>query len=85
MKQPIGLIEGFRTPFVKMDGPFAELNAADLSCRFVDGMLKRVEFPVDLIQHVIWGMVVPDPNIYSIARELVLGSRLDNRPGGIWE
>ena len=79
MKQPIGLKEGLRTPFVKMDGPFASLNAVDLSTRLADGMLKRIDFPADLIQHVIWGMVVPDPDIYSIAREVVLGTRLDNR------
>src|SRR3989338_1230060 len=79
MKQPIGLKEGSRTPFARMDGPFASLNAVDLSCRLVDGMLKRIDFPLDAIRHVIWGMVVCDPNVYSIAREVVLGTRLDNR------
>jgi len=79
MKTSIGLKEGYRTPFVKMDGALASLNAVDLSCRLVDGMLKKIDFPVGYLQHVVWGMVVPDPNIYSIAREVVLGTRLDNR------
>lgn len=79
MKNRIGLKIGYRTPFVKMDTHFARLNAVDLSCRLVEGMLERMDFPLPYLQHVIWGMVVPDPNIYSIAREVVLGTRLDNR------
>ena len=79
MARPIGLKAGFRTPFVKMDGAFASLNAVDLSVRLVNEMLVKRVVPAEFIQHVIWGMVVPDPNIYSIAREVVLGSSLDNR------
>lgn len=78
--KPIGLKRGYRTPFVKMDKEFAHLNAVALSVRLVDGLLRKGEFPAEQIQHVVWGMVVPDPNIYSIAREVVLGaSALDNR------
>lgn len=79
MTRPIGLKRGLRTPFVKMGKEFARLNAVDLSVRLVDAILGKPVVPAELIQHVIWGMVVPDPNIYSIAREAVLGSRLDNR------
>ncbi len=78
MKHPIGLKTGFRTPFVKVDREFRRLNAVDLSCRLIDGMLDNLDFPQKLIRHVIWGMVCPDANIYSVAREAVLGSRLDN-------
>jgi acetyl-CoA acyltransferase len=79
MKQPIGLKVGKRTPFVKMDGPFAKLNAVDLSCELVNQMAVEGDFPEKQLAHVVWGMVVPDPDLYSIAREVVLGSKLDNR------
>ncbi len=79
---PIGLKRGYRTPFVKKDTLFAPLNAVDLSVELVNGMLEKLDFSQEMIQHVIWGMVVPDPNIYSIARELILGSKLDNRVEG---
>lgn len=75
----IGLKRGYRTPFVKMGKEFARLNAVDLSVRLIDAMLDQKTIPIEHLQHVIWGMVVPDPDIYSIAREAVLGSRLDNR------
>jgi len=78
MKTPIGLIQGFRTPFVKKDTFFAKMNAIDLSSALVTEMLKQLKFPQAKIQHVIWGMVCPDPDIYSIAREVVLTTALDN-------
>ena len=77
--RPIGLKRGFRTPFVKMGKEFARLNGVDLSARLVDAMLEKRAVSAERIQHLIWGSVVPDPNIYSIGREVVLGSRLDNR------
>ena len=76
MIQSIALKAGFRTPFVKMDGPFSNLNAVELSSRLVDQMLDRIDFPKEYIQHVVWGMVVSDPDFYSIAREVVLASKL---------
>jgi len=72
MKQPIGLKQGYRTPFVKKDGPFAHLNAVELSCLLVDELLKRIDFPRDTIQHVVWGMVVPDPNILICTKRFLL-------------
>lgn len=81
--QPIGLKRGYRTPFVKMGKEFAHLNAVALSVRLVDGMPQKGELPIERIQHVVWGMVVPEPNIYSIAREVILASgSLDNRVEG---
>ena len=74
--RPIGLKRGFRTPFVKMGKEYSRLNAVDLSVRLIDAMLAKGELPMGKIQHLVWGMVVPDPNIYSIAREAVLASRL---------
>lgn len=79
MLHPIGLKQGFRTPFVKVGTAYASLNPVDLSSQLVNGMLERLDFASEAIQHVVWGMVVPEPNIYSIAREVVLASRLDSR------
>ncbi len=76
--KPIGLKRGYRTPFVKMGKEFARLNTVDLSVHLTNGILDKKVVPQEKIQHVIWGMVVPDPNIYSIGREVVLGSHLDN-------
>lgn len=79
MQNPIGLKQGLRTPFVKKDAQFAKLNPVELSRILADTLLARADFSPRLIQHVVWGMVVPDPDIYSIAREMVLASSLDNQ------
>jgi len=78
MERPIGLKKGFRTPFVKKDTYFSSLNAVELSTQLVDALLEKTDISQEYIQHVIWGMVVPDPNIYSVAREVVLTSKLPN-------
>ena len=75
----IALKRGYRTPFVKMGKEFSQVNAVALSAALIDRMLEVSDVPQEWIQHVIWGMVVPDPNIYSVAREAVLASHLDNR------
>ena len=62
--KPIGLKRGYRTPFVKMGKEYALLNGVDLSVRLINGILEKNPVLVDRIQHLIWGMVVPDPNIY---------------------
>lgn len=62
-----------------MGKEFARLNPVELSSLLIDGMLEREPSIAPHIQRVIWGMVVPDPNLYSIAREAVLASRLDPR------
>lgn len=77
--RPIALKRGFRTPFVKRGKEFVHLNAVQLSVCLVDGILEKRVVPEEWIRHLIWGMVVADPNLYSIGREVVLGSRLDNR------
>jgi acetyl-CoA acetyltransferase family protein len=74
----IALKYGKRTPFAKMDGNFQCLNVVDLSYQLIDGILEGIDFEPFHIKHVIWGMVVPDPDIYSIAREAVLASKLPN-------
>lgn len=76
--KPVGLKRGYRTPFVKMGKEFSRLNTVDLSVKLVDGILDKKVVPQEAIQHLIWGSVVADPNIYSVGRETVLGSRLDN-------
>ncbi len=66
--KPIGLKQGYRTPFVKTGKEFSRIHAVALSALLIDRMLEKGTFSEKWIQHLVWGMVVPDPNIYSIAR-----------------
>ena len=66
------LCAGVRTPFVKAGGAYAQRSAIDLSVPVVQAMTGRAR--PDLL---VWGQVIPDPSLSSIARELVFEARLD--------
>jgi acetyl-CoA C-acetyltransferase len=51
----IWLAAGLRTPFVAVDGPFAERDALALSVPVVQAMAGQVTGPIDF---GVWGSVV---------------------------
>ena len=68
MKEPIYVIDGARTPFLKSrntPGPFA---AADLATAAGRALLLRQPFAPDLLDEVILGCAAPSPDEVNIAR-----------------
>lgn len=65
------LAPGLRTPFVKAGGVYAQHSALDLSVPVVRAMGKRAR--PDLL---LWGEVIPDPEVSNIARELIFEADL---------
>jgi acetyl-CoA C-acetyltransferase len=73
----IWLASGVRTPFAKVDGALANLDAIELSvpvARHMAGLLKgrRPDFAV-------WGAVVPSLMWSNIAREVLMDAGIDPR------
>ena len=68
----IYLVPGIRTPFIKAGTAYAQRSALELSIPVVETMGARAH--PDLL---IWGQVIPDPNLSNIARELVFEARLE--------
>jgi acetyl-CoA C-acetyltransferase len=68
----IYLVPGLRTPFVKAGGAYALRSALELSVAVVREMSARAA--PDLM---VWGQVIPDPNLSNIARELVFEAKLE--------
>ena len=68
----IYLSAGVRTPFVKAGGAYAQRSSLELSVPVVQAMVGRAR--PDLL---VWGQVIPDPSLSSIARELVFEAKLD--------
>lgn len=62
-----------RSPFVKAFAEFQRWNTVDLSQRVTAQLLARCRFPVDRLDAVIMGSVLPSVHAPNIARELVLG------------
>jgi acetyl-CoA C-acetyltransferase len=72
----IWLAAGQRTPFVRVDGPFAERDALALSVPVAKVMAAQASGPIDF---AVWGSVVLNLAYSNLAREVWLEAGLDPR------
>jgi acetyl-CoA C-acetyltransferase len=73
-QQAVWLAAGLRTPFVNIDGSFAERDSLTLSVPVVQAMAQQVNGPIDL---GVWGAVVGNLAYANLAREVWLEGKLD--------
>ena len=72
MNQPIYVVDGARTPFLKArskPGPFA---ASDLAVQAGRALLTRMPFPPPELDEVILGCASPSPDEVNIGRVVAL-------------
>src|SRR6266511_2414893 len=78
MRAPAGpaiwLAAGLRTPFLRVDGPFAGLDSLALSVPVVQAMARQATGSIDF---AVWGSVVLNLAYSNLAREVWLESGLD--------
>ena len=72
--QTVWLAAGLRTPFVAVDGPFADRDSLALSVPVVLSMAPQVNGPIDF---AVWGSVVLNLAYANLAREVWLESKLE--------
>ena len=72
--QAVWLAPGLRTPFVGVDGPFADRDSLGLSVRVVLAMVPQVNGAIDF---AVWGSVVLNLAYANLAREVWLECKLD--------
>ena len=72
----VAIIGGARTPFVKSETVFKNHSAVDLSMHAVNGLLGRQQLDPGDVEEFVHGIVVVDPRIPHIAREVVFASDL---------
>jgi acetyl-CoA C-acetyltransferase len=70
----IWLASGLRTPFVRVDGLFAQRDSLALSVPVVEAMVQRVNGAIDL---GVWGAVALNLAYSNLAREVWLEAKLD--------
>jgi acetyl-CoA C-acetyltransferase len=70
----IWLAGGLRTPFVNVDGPFAQRDSLGLSVPVAKAMAAQVNGRIDF---GIWGSVVQNLAYANLAREIWLDAKLD--------
>ena len=75
---PVVLVEGCRTPFLRSGTAFNDLTTYDLGCAAVAGLLHRTRIDPELVELLVMGRVVPDPQTTNLAREVVFGTDLSD-------
>jgi acetyl-CoA C-acetyltransferase len=73
-QRAVWLAAGVRTPFVNVDGVFADRDAVALSVPVAQAMASRVKGPIDF---AVWGWVVQNLNYANLAREIWFDAKLD--------
>ncbi len=72
----VAVIDGVRTPFLRAGTDFSELKAYDLGRYAVAGLMNKTGVDPRLIQELTYGVVIPDPMMANVAREVCLGAGL---------
>ena len=72
----VAIVGGARTPFVKAGTVFKKYSALDLGVHAVNGLLEKSKLDPDAVEEMFYGIVVLDPAIPHMAREINFGSRL---------
>ncbi len=72
----VAIIGGGRTPFVKAETIFRGFSALDLAVHSVDGVLAKHRLDPGHVEELYYGIVVLNPRIPHLAREVVFASPL---------
>jgi acetyl-CoA acyltransferase len=79
MARRVAIIQGCRTPFTRAGTDLSHMSGVQLGTVAVRELLNRAELDPDLIDHIIFGTVVPSINAPNIAREVGLESGVPPR------
>ncbi|MFE6175960.1 acetyl-CoA C-acetyltransferase [Streptomyces sp. NPDC056464] len=76
----VAIIGGTRVPFARSDGPYATASNQDMLTAVVDGLVERYELgDPGAVGELVAGAVLKHSRDFNLARETVLGSKLDAR------
>ncbi|MGW0574513.1 acetyl-CoA C-acetyltransferase, partial [Streptomyces sp. NPDC002920] len=76
----VAVVGGTRVPFARADGPYATASNQDMLTAAVNGLAIRYGLDVPgVVGEVVTGAVLKHSRDFNLARETVLGSKLDAR------
>ena len=79
----VALVAGQRTPFVKALTHFKDISAVDLATHAVNGLLEHTQLDAERVDELQLGVVVIDPRVPHMGREVVFRSRLPASTRGV--
>ena len=72
----VAVVGGARTPFAKVGTALKEYSSLALGTHSVNGALEKLELDPAIVDQLVYGVVVVDPSIPHLAREINFKSRL---------
>lgn len=72
----VAVVAGMRTPFVKAGTTLKNYSALDLGAHAVTGLIKTHQVKPESVDQVAYGIVILNPNVPNIAREIVFKTDL---------
>ncbi|MFF7364964.1 acetyl-CoA C-acetyltransferase [Streptomyces sp. NPDC008125] len=75
----VAVLGGSRIPFARSDGPYAEASNQQMLTAALDGLVERFGLAGQRVGEFAAGAVLKHSRDFNLARETVLGSRLDPR------
>ncbi|MFQ5709548.1 MAG: acetyl-CoA C-acyltransferase [bacterium] len=72
----VAVVAGSRTPFVKAGTVFKKYSPLDLGVHAVKGLVEKHQVPPEWVTQLVFGIVILDPRIPNIAREVVFNAGL---------
>ncbi len=72
----VAILGGSRTPFVKSGTVFKRHSALALATHAVKGLIQQQDISPELIDELVYGIVVLEPHLPNIAREIAFGASL---------
>ncbi|MDX1390070.1 MAG: acetyl-CoA C-acyltransferase, partial [Acidobacteriota bacterium] len=70
------VVDGCRTPFLRSETRFTDLTAYDLGRMAVAGLLHRTSIDPSVVDLIVMGSVIMDPDTSNVAREVGLAAGL---------
>src|SRR5579884_3566900 len=74
----VAVVGGVRIPFARQFGPYAQASNQDMLTTALDGLAARFGLEGERLGEVVAGAVLKHSRDFNLARESVLGSRLDS-------
>jgi acetyl-CoA C-acetyltransferase len=78
MAGPAAIVGGNRIPFARSNGPYAEATNQDMLTVALDGLVARFGLQQERAGELVAGAVLKHSRDFNLAREAVLGSKLDH-------
>lgn len=79
----VAVIGGVRTPFCRSNTAYSELTNLDLMTTALNGLVEKFHLEGELIDEVVGGAVVTHSKDFNLAREAVIGTKLDPHTPGV--